>query len=409
MPERYRIAIVTRTFPPRSGGIASAHYNLFKLLESQHDVRAFAFDDDNSSPSRDVVRRKSSPALNRLATWLASRYVRHYDKSAPAVYFRGIASVAHASWSLTRPLRQFDPDIVIVPDNFVPALALGMPKNASVIWMSHNNYKRFEVQPLVHKRSWMDVHMAHRMELRALRKAHFVICPSLYMKRVFEETYPVQLPIEVIYNFVHKSTLDKVEPADLAGKLHVDKEYRFIYLPSAGMAMKGKRYAFEIIRRLGAGRKVGFFISGPVDADLRRELKELEGSIPVYAPGHLAYSENLSHAAACDFAISPTLIENLSNAIVEGLMLGLPFVTFDTGGNREIVLSGTNGFVVPYLDVEAMIERATQLLGDFELLLRQRSLARAPLEALLDEDAVRNRYNSIFERLRAAANFRSAR
>ena len=403
MPKRYRVAIITRTFPPKRGGIASAHYNLYKLLQRDHDVRAFAFDDDDASPHPDVVRRKSSRLLRMPVQAFFSQYVRRYDKTHPAVYCRALAAVLPAARALSRPLRQFRPDIVIIPDNFVPGLALKIPPNASVIWMSRNNFKRFEGQPLIDKRSWMDIHLAHRMELRALRKADFVVCPSYYMKHVFEETYPVDLPIEVIYNFVESGTLENVRPSDLREKLGIDERYRLIYLPSAGTANKGKRYTFELIRRLGATERVAFYISGPIPPDLARELASLPETISVYAPGQVAYTDNLRHVAACDFAISPTLIENLSNAIVEGLMLDVPFVTFDTGGNKEIIRCGINGVIVPYIDVEALVARSAELIENPEMLSRFKANCRTPLRSILDSDRLRAQYQAVFDRLRSKA------
>jgi glycosyltransferase involved in cell wall biosynthesis len=123
----------------------------------------------------------------------------------------------------------------------------------------------------------------------------------------------------------------------------------------------------------------------------------------VFAPGHVAYAENLRYVAACDFAVSPTLIENLSNAIVEGLMLGLPFVTFDVGGNSEIVVGGVNGFIVPLLDVDSLIEKAAMLMRDGDLLSRMRAGARAPVAEMTDPDRLSARYQEVFDRLRARA------
>jgi len=41
----------------------------------------------------------------------------------------------------------------------------------------------------------------------------------------------------------------------------------------------------------------------------------------------------------CFIGISPNLEENFSNAILEAQTSGVPFVSFDTGGNKEIVIN----------------------------------------------------------------------
>ncbi len=408
MTKRYRIAIITRSFPPKSGGIASAHYNLFQLLRNDHDVRAFAFDDGDASTEQATLRKSGKIAAALCQAFFAFQ-VRRVDRKADPHYCRSLASVIPASFALGAPLRRFRPDIVIVPDNYVPALAMPMPPDASVIWMSRNNYRRFADQPLVASRHWFDVHLAHRMELRALRKAHHVVCPSHYMKRVFSETYPVDLPIKVIYNFMDPTNLEQVRPSNLRTEMGLSGDVRLIYLPSAGTAIKGKRYVYEIIRRLSNENHAAFYISGPIERDLQRELDHLDSSIKVFAPGHLNYQENLKHVAACDFAISPTLIENLSNAIVEGLLLGLPFITFDTGGNREIVHTGVNGAVVPYLDVEGLVHHAQEYLNNPEQLAKAKAKTREPIADLVCPDRIRQQYATLFDSLRTPEGSRDLR
>ena len=63
--------------------------------------------------------------------FLARTYLRRYDKKAPPPsYCPQIASVIPAIRSLNQELARFDPDFVILPDNFVPGLALRLPPKA---------------------------------------------------------------------------------------------------------------------------------------------------------------------------------------------------------------------------------------------------------------------------------------
>lgn len=50
---------------------------------------------------------------------------------------------------------------------------------------------------------------------------------------------------------------------------------------------------------------------------------------------------------ACDYIVSPSLSEGLSNSLIEGIACGLPVVATDVGGNSEIVQNGRNGFLIP--------------------------------------------------------------
>ena len=65
--------------------------------------------------------------------------------------------------------------------------------------------------------------------------------------------------------------------------------------------------------------------------------------------------------AACDAAILSSSSESFSNSIVEYLASGLPIISTDVGGCREIIEDGVNGFIVPVADPEAMADRIIEL------------------------------------------------
>lgn len=78
--------------------------------------------------------------------------------------------------------------------------------------------------------------------------------------------------------------------------------------------------------------------------------------------------ESLFADAFC-VACPSICVENMPNAVLEAYAHGLPAVAFDIGCMGEIVEDGVTGFVVPYKDEGALVERIRTLAGD-------RSLAR---------------------------------
>jgi len=396
-----RIAIYTRTFPPKGGGVASAHYNLYLLLRRDYDVKVFAFDDSCPSVDPDAVRMKSPAAISKILRFYVKRKIRKFDPYGKIEYSYWIANVAFSVMMLNYSLHKFSPDLIIMPDNFVPGYFVLKPKKSKLIWMSRNNFKRFENQPLVRQGSWMDIALAHSMERRAMRKANVVVCPSDYMKRVFRETYPSNLPVKIIYNFMDKEILDQIMSFDIRDTIKVSADTLLVYIPSGGSPVKGKRYVYEIIRRLSKRAKIAFYISGHIDNELNAELSHVDKKVKIYAPGHLSYKENLQIVAACDIGISPTLIENLSNSIVEGLFLRVPFVTFDTGGNSEIIKNGTNGYVVPYLDVDTLVEKAESLLTNTKLLNEMKSHTLEFIQKVINNEKILLQYHQLFKELKS--------
>jgi glycosyltransferase involved in cell wall biosynthesis len=68
--------------------------------------------------------------------------------------------------------------------------------------------------------------------------------------------------------------------------------------------------------------------------------------------------------------------EGFSNAIIEYMRAGCPIICTDTGGNPELVQDGTNGFLVPVGDVDALADRLVKLLSDSALARRLGEAAR---------------------------------
>ena len=56
------------------------------------------------------------------------------------------------------------------------------------------------------------------------------------------------------------------------------------------------------------------------------------------------------------------MIESFGMANLEANFCNVPVVTFDVGGNKELIEDGQNGFVVPLMDMEAMILKTCDIL-----------------------------------------------
>jgi glycosyltransferase involved in cell wall biosynthesis len=77
--------------------------------------------------------------------------------------------------------------------------------------------------------------------------------------------------------------------------------------------------------------------------------------------------------------------EGVSTAVMEGMALGLPVVTTDVGGLREIVREGETGFVVPPFAADAFADRTRRLLADTAL---RRELGAAGRTFVMDNCTV---------------------
>jgi glycosyltransferase involved in cell wall biosynthesis len=67
-------------------------------------------------------------------------------------------------------------------------------------------------------------------------------------------------------------------------------------------------------------------------------------------------------AAAMDVLVHPSRREGLARAIVQGQLAGCPAIAYDIDGNREGLLDGRSGYIIPPFDARLLGERLSPLI-----------------------------------------------
>jgi glycosyltransferase involved in cell wall biosynthesis len=67
---------------------------------------------------------------------------------------------------------------------------------------------------------------------------------------------------------------------------------------------------------------------------------------------------------AMDILVHPSRREGLARALPQGSLAGKPIVTYDIDGNREAMIPGATGFLIPPFDRHRLREALEALLGD---------------------------------------------
>ena len=106
----------------------------------------------------------------------------------------------------------------------------------------------------------------------------------------------------------------------------------------------------------------------------------LEGCIE-----YLGWHENVSELLmTADVVCLPSYREGLPKSLIEACACGLPIVTTDTVGCREVVSDGENGFLVPIKSVVPLADALEKLIKDPSLRRRMGALGRTRAEKLYD-------------------------
>ena len=74
--------------------------------------------------------------------------------------------------------------------------------------------------------------------------------------------------------------------------------------------------------------------------------------------------------ADADVFLLPSLFEGTPLTLVQAMMSGLPIVTTDTCGMKDVIADGVNGRLVPIRSPCAIVSAVTQLVGDHNLRAR---------------------------------------
>lgn len=407
-----KIAILSDTFPPlNSGGIANAHYNLYKKLkENGYTVKVFTYLDKKEhiqkiSKVENISRFGASNNSYRLISILLFFYYKLrrviFGKkmgSKLSYQFNIVALSNIGSWKINKKLKLFNPDFVIIPDFGAPAFLIKKIEKAQYIYISHHNPMRFLGNPLIGEHSESDARLATWFEQKSLKKMDIIICPSDYMKEVFENTFKIDCSVSVIPNIVDEQFIESIQKIDLHKILKIDRDCPIIYIPSAGSKIKGAKYLIEILKKINSqlDRNVAFFLSGELSDKHKTKLDALKENFIIFAPGKLTYRLNIAYVKSCTICLSPTLLESFGMAILEALICNLPCISFDVGANKELIVDGKNGFIVPYLDIEQLIKKTVLVIQNKNLLSSQDSIAKQ-IESGYSSEAITKKYLSIFK------------
>ncbi|MFO7606147.1 MAG: glycosyltransferase family 4 protein [Desulfurivibrionaceae bacterium] len=401
-----KIAIVSDSFPPsRGGGVATSHYNLFSVFKNRgYCGKAFTYRDGGvllSTNEEDVSRAGLPTLLIKFLTMTILVGFRVVSQRRGGWQFAGAITGAIGGFLLRRKIRRFNPDILVLPDH--GACGVFLPKSSSykTVLISHHNPARFVDEPLTGNHSKRDADWTLKLEEIVLAKVDGVICPSHYMKDTFLRTYSFSGPVAVIPNLVDIAMIEQVPKSLLHEKIGLSEETPIVYIPSAGSIFKGSKFVFEIIRRLATNyeKDVGFYMSGDIGDELSRMLDFVPSNVHLITPGQIPYNENIANIKSCSLCVSPTLSESFGMAILEAQLCCLPVVSFDVGGNRDIIREGATGYLVPFMDIEKLINLANKLLCDREMCLKMGDEAKEHSLEDFDPNLLCDKYVSFFEDL----------
>lgn len=174
-----------------------------------------------------------------------------------------------------------------------------------------------------------------------------------------------------IYNGVDDKVFRKKDKLLSRSKLDLKKDCKTIMFSSHFLdkdnPWKGGRDLLEILARINAKlrEKINLLILG------QGKPGELDSfsNFNVFYKGYVRDEEIMVDCLnATDVFIYPTRADNLPNVLIESIACGTPCITFDIGGNAEIIRNGYNGLIIQPFNFDAFSENTIALLKNEEQL-----------------------------------------
>jgi glycosyltransferase involved in cell wall biosynthesis len=130
---------------------------------------------------------------------------------------------------------------------------------------------------------------------------------------------------------------------------------------------KGGTDLLEILSRMNKSvkGKINLLVLG------KSKPKEIDNfsNFDVHYKGYVSNEREMcNYLNASDLFIYPTRADNLPNVLVESIASGTPCITFNVGGNSEIIIDGENGIVVEPFNFDDFARKALTLLDEEERL-----------------------------------------
>jgi glycosyltransferase involved in cell wall biosynthesis len=180
------------------------------------------------------------------------------------------------------------------------------------------------------------------------------------------------------------------------------REYSYTRIVYAGSltATKGVDVlidAFAALRQEHALFGLDIFGSGPLQESLHEKAVELGISVDVRFHGKVADIERYLDSS-CIF-VQPSLVEGMSNVILEAMAAGLPVVSTRTGAAAEIIQDGVNGLLVDAGSSEQIRDAIVRIVSDRDFAQRIGIEARATIASTYAIEIVAERYRELYESL----------
>jgi N-acetyl-alpha-D-glucosaminyl L-malate synthase BshA len=230
----------------------------------------------------------------------------------------------------------------------------------------------------------------------SIERSDALTAPSEFLRRETLARFDLDVPIEVIPNFVDTSRLSPVDgPERPRTTALFGSGAPVLAHVSNFRPLKRVDRVVDVFARVAAARPCRLLLvgDGPERPRIEARVRQLGLQEHVRLVGSSAHFEALLRE--CAAFVLPSETESFGLAALEALACGVPVVASDVGGLPEVVRHGETGFLLAPDDVDGMAAAVLRALDDASLGAR----ARADAVARFSPRPILDRYEALYLRL----------
>lgn len=367
-----RIFVASGIFHPESGGPATYLYRLLPALQARGcDIRVLTFGDAPSDgytyPLTRIPRRS-----------LPLRMINYARAAWPEMHRADLIFLN----SLGLPIiggRQKPRVLKVVGD-------LAWERAVNKGWILPTE----DIDSFQTKRYDPRVRLIQSQRAREVQRMDRIIVPSAYLRDMVIGWGAPPERVHVIYNALSPDAhAAAITPAEARAELKLDAGPLLLTVARL-TAWKGIDH---LIRAISQVPDVRLLVAGDGPDEVRlRALAESNGVTDrVNFLGRISRDRLTLFFRAADYTVLYSGYEGLSHVLLESLLAGTPVITSHKGGNPEVVRHGENGLLVPYINLDALIETIREAFrGDLRARLAEHTeegLERFRWDVLVEQTA----------------------
>lgn len=194
------------------------------------------------------------------------------------------------------------------------------------------------------------------------RYTHYCIANAEAIKQVVDENETLKNDrIKVIFNGMDIAKTDQAEPIE-SSEIGVPENAPVVGIVANLRTVKRIDRFIEMATKI-KNPDAHFVIVG--EGYMEQDLKRMaaESSIPDRIHFYYTTTRTMSVMKRLRVGVLTSESEGLSNVLIEYALNGVPAISFDTGGNAEVINDDETGYIVPAYDIDLLAEKVDYLLA----------------------------------------------